>query len=138
MGRTEMSLVSLLISKLRIHEFPGDRETHPVSHRCDFKAEDNGSGGESARVSKILDTHACRLVEWVVKLCLHSDLSVRVGVDERKPQVGVVSTSKRENKSSVVQSRNRETILQPVRNKYNINLYSRIVNNMIYISFVSC
>lgn len=108
MGRTEMSLVSLLISKLRIHEFPGDRETHPVSHRCDFKAEDNGIGGESARVSKILDTHACRLVERVVKLCLHSDLSVRVGVDERKPQVGVVSTSKRENKSSVVQSRNRE------------------------------
>lgn len=75
---------------------------------CLFKAENNGMEGEGARVSNILDTHACRLVERVVKLCLHSDLSVRVGVDERKPQVGVVSTSKRENKIAVVQSRNRK------------------------------
>lgn len=103
-----MSLVSLLISKLRIHEFPGDKETNPVSKRRDFKAEDNGIGGQSARVSKLLDTHACRLVERVVKLCLHRDLSVRVGVDEGKPQVGVVPTAKPEKKSSVAQSRNSE------------------------------
>lgn len=106
MGRTGMSLVSLLISKLRIHEFPGDSETNTVSNLRLFKAENNGMEGEGARASNILDTHACRLVERVVKLCLHSDLSVRVGVDERKPQVGVVSTSKRENKNAVVQSRN--------------------------------
>lgn len=92
-----------------------------------------------ARVSNIVDTHACRLVEGVVKLRLHSDLSVRVGVDERKPQVGVVSTSKRENTNSVVQSRNgkkSKTTVNPVHNKCNINLYSHIVNKMIYISFV--
>lgn len=49
-------------------------------------------------VSNTPDTHACRLVEGVVKLRLHSDLSVGVGVDEGKPQVGVVSTSKGEKK----------------------------------------
>lgn len=37
------------------------------------------------KVSNVLDTHACCLVERVVKLGLHSDLSVRVGVDKRKP-----------------------------------------------------
>lgn len=81
MGRTEMPLVSLLISKLHIREFPGDSETKTMSNLWVFEEENR------------IDTHACRLVERVVKLCLHSDLSVRVGVDERKPQVGVVSTS---------------------------------------------
>lgn len=56
-------------------------------------------------VSKILDTHACRLVEGVVELRLHSDLSVRVGVDEREPQVGVVSTPKPEKKKKYHSSR---------------------------------
>lgn len=55
-----------------------------------------------------MDTHACCLVERVVKLGLHSDLSVRVGVDERKPQVGVISTSKGENKKSAIHNRNRK------------------------------
>lgn len=36
MGQTEMSLVSFLISKLRIREFPGDSERNAVS------AENNG------------------------------------------------------------------------------------------------
>lgn len=39
----------------------------------------------------VLDTHASCLIEWVVKLRLHSDLSVRVGVDEGEPQIGVIS-----------------------------------------------
>lgn len=93
-----MSLVSLLISKLRIREFPGDIETNTVSNLCVFQGGEEGIKGERGRVLKILDTHACCLVEGVVKLRLHSDLSVRVGVDEREPQVGVVSTPKPEKK----------------------------------------
>lgn len=65
---------------------------------CVSQGGEEGIEGEGGRVSKILDTHACRLVEGVVKLRLHSDLSVRVGVDEREPQVGVVSTPKPEKK----------------------------------------
>lgn len=42
-----------------------------------------------------MNTHSSGLIERVVKLCLHSDLSVRVGVDERQSQVGVISTPKR-------------------------------------------
>lgn len=38
-----MSLVSLLISKLRIREFPGDSETNIMSILRVFKAEKKGS-----------------------------------------------------------------------------------------------
>lgn len=33
----------------------------------------------------IVDTHPSGLIERVVKLCFHGDLSVRMGVDQREP-----------------------------------------------------
>lgn len=130
-------LVSLLILKLRIHEFPGDSETKTVSNLC-FKGREKGDRRWKSASSKIVNTHACRLVEGVVKLCLHSDLSVRVGVDERKPQVGVVSTSERENRNSVVPSRNRkknkkELLKQLIINIILICIHALWIKWFIYI-----
>ena len=64
---------------------------HPI------KARDNRQllfGCSMAR-----DTHPSCLIERVVKLSLHSDLSVRVGVDKRQPQVGVISAPSGQDKA---------------------------------------
>lgn len=44
-----------------------------------------------------MDTYSSSLVKRVVKFCLHSDLSVRVGIDKREPQIGVVSAPVEQN-----------------------------------------
>lgn len=75
MGRTEMSLVSFLISKLRIREFPGDSERNAVSSPAWLETQ--RTKGWAAK----------RPVVKVSKYSGHSRLlSRRAGCQTRSPQ----------------------------------------------------
>lgn len=65
------------ISTLHIHEFP-------IRMRMKIKkASAVWLRAEKTRI-KSNKTHASSLIEWVVKFCLHSDLSVWMRVYKRK------------------------------------------------------
>lgn len=90
-----MSFVRLLILKLHIHECPADKGTEDERERgvisnmhpchCAVLYWHQQVLNILCQFLNVLNTHSSCLIERVVKLRLHSDLSVRVGVDKRQP-----------------------------------------------------